>query len=109
MKQYADTKSRHRRVSVGDTVLVRVQKTNKLSTPFSPSTYRVTRVKGTMVTAQRGDHTVTRNISFYKVIGDQEDTSDEDDLDEPRVSAQQAKRNPLRQKRLPAHFENFEL
>lgn len=118
MKQYSDRKSntRRHRISVGDTVLIRVKKTNKLSTPFSPLKYKVIRMKGTMVTAQRGEHVVTRNRSFFKVISDdnRNDLSDADDeMDLPIANAatndQPARQNPPRQRFLPNHLKNFEL
>ena len=59
-------------ILVGDTVLVRQQKKNKLSTRFDPEPYQVTRVKGTMVTATRPGHYVKRNISFFKKISPQQ-------------------------------------
>ena len=59
-------------ILVGDTVLVRQQKKNKLLTRFDPEPYQVTRVKGTMVTATRPGHYVTRNILFFKKISPQQ-------------------------------------
>jgi hypothetical protein len=53
---------------VGDTVLVKNQKKGKLIPPFNPDPYEVTAVKGSMITASRGDHSVTRNSSFFKSI-----------------------------------------
>ena len=55
---------------MGETVLVRQEKRNKLSTPFEPIPYHVTRIKGSMITAQRttDNRTVTRNSSFFKSI-----------------------------------------
>ena len=71
-KKYADTRRRTklRKFMMGETVLVRQEKRNKLSTPFEPIPYHVTRVKGSMITAQRttDNRTVTRNSSFFKSI-----------------------------------------
>ena len=56
-------------IRVGDTVLMRARKVNKLSTPFQATRLQVTGVKGSMVTAQRTDgSTVTRNVSFFKKV-----------------------------------------
>ena len=67
MKCYAD-KRRHAKVNpidVGDTVLVKQSRLNKLATPFNPTPLVVTERQGTMVTAQRGDRSkVTRNVSI---------------------------------------------
>jgi hypothetical protein len=70
MKCYADI-HRHakaRTVNVGDTVLIkRVQRT-KLDAIYNPAPYTVVKVHGSMITARRADHMVTRNISMFKVI-----------------------------------------
>ena len=54
--------------SIGDTVLVKQSKYNKLSTNFNPELHIVVKKKGTMITAciQRTDHTITRNTSRFK-------------------------------------------
>jgi hypothetical protein len=59
-------------IKVGDTVLVRQRKKNKWSTRFDPKPYCVTQVKGTMITATRPGHYITRNSSFYKKVPQQE-------------------------------------
>jgi hypothetical protein len=51
---------------VGDQVLVRQTKVNKLTPRFNPQTYQVTEIKGTMITASRADHMITRNCSHFK-------------------------------------------
>lgn len=53
MKSYADQRNRPKKIAlkVGDYVLVRQKKKKNLSTPFSKSTYQVTSIKGTMITA----------------------------------------------------------
>ena len=56
MKEYADQRqhSKDNDRKVGDTVLVRKTKKNKLSPPFDPKPFTVESRKGTMVTAKRG-------------------------------------------------------
>jgi hypothetical protein len=62
-----------------------------------------------MVTAQDGDHRVTRNASFFKVIGDQTAASDVgDEIDAP-IIAQDNRRYPQRQRGRPNHLDDFEL
>ena len=55
-----------------------------MSTRFDPEPYQVTRVKGTMVTATRPGHYVTRNIPFFKKIlpqqSHQQDTDQEEEI-----------------------------
>ena len=69
-KKYADTRrhTKSRKFMMGQTVLVQQEKKNKLTTLFEPIPYHVTRVKSSMITAQRttDNRTVTRNSSFLK-------------------------------------------
>ena len=68
MKTFADQR-RHTQPSTlgpGDRVLVKQRKTNKLSIPFDPKPYTVVLKKGSLVTAERGGHHITRNSSFFK-------------------------------------------
>ena len=59
-----------RTINIGDRVIVKQQKRNKLTPTFSQYPYVVTNVKGSMITAFNKDTglTVTRNVSFFKVI-----------------------------------------
>ena len=84
MKMNADkfNHAKEHTILVGNTVLVRQQKKNKLSTRFDPEPYQVTRVKGTMVTATRPGHYVTRNISFFKKISPQKSHRQDTDREE---------------------------
>ena len=41
-----------------------------MSTPFKPSSYEVTRHKGSLLIAQRGSHQITRNVPFLKRVDD---------------------------------------
>ena len=68
-KDYAD---RHRRaknkpVLVGDKVLVKQEKTT-VKPPWDPNPYKVTQVKGTKITAARGQRERTRNVDKVKVL-----------------------------------------
>ena len=70
MKEYAD-KCRNAKstdLSVGDKVLIKQPKQNNMSTPFNPEPLQITRKKGSMITAQNGERTVTRNSSFFKKL-----------------------------------------
>ena len=53
MKAHADKRAQTSKMKVGDLVLVRQRKQNKLSTWYNPYPFFVTRIKGTMVTARR--------------------------------------------------------
>ena len=97
MKQHADSHNhaRERELSVGDTVLVKQQTRNKLSSYYESTPYVITDIRGTMITAQREDgRSTTRNISFFKRVtpdigagvrsrrprGDSEEHESDDDI-----------------------------
>ncbi|CAB3980919.1 Hypothetical predicted protein [Paramuricea clavata] len=69
-KQYVDARRRTRKSTIkeGDTVLVKQKKKNKYTTMFRPQPYKVIKlnVRYSRVTAQRGDHVITRNVSHFK-------------------------------------------
>ena len=74
MKQYADKRSHAKNINlqIGDYVLVRLQKKNKLSTPFGKTPYRVTEIKGTIITATLNsevlsEHQIGVNLHYFGV------------------------------------------
>ena len=73
-KYYADKKNCNRppvNYSVGDTVLIKQNKYNKLTPAYNPEPMVVEQVKGSMITARSpGLGTKTRNASLYKRIED---------------------------------------
>ena len=112
MREKGNRRSRaeERTVEIGDLVLVRQKRKNKFSTRFDPRPYRVVRVKGTMITACRDGHYVTRNISFYKKLpngddvqidnGFENDEINEEDREERRLEQNQdVARYPQRERR----------
>ena len=110
MKKNADKLSRakEREIHVGDTVLVRQRKKNKFSSTFDPKPYRVTRVKGTMITATRPGHYITRNVSFCKEVSPQEEEATDEDYEEDYLSDDSMKEindlnenEPLPERRYP--------
>ena len=68
MKQYHHRKfhASETPIKEGDYVLVRQSKQNKLTSPYDPRPYKVITRKGTMITAERPDHSITRNIQHFK-------------------------------------------
>ena len=70
MKQHAESRNRvkDKELDVGDTVLVKQRKMNKLTTPFESQPYQVTDVKGSMITAGNGRKMITRNKSMFKPV-----------------------------------------
>ena len=85
MKVHADKRNsaKESKLKVGDYVLMQVPKSNKLSMPFNPKPYQVISVKGSMVTVSNAEHTVTRNVPFFKYLPNynkpEEDEQDDDD------------------------------
>ncbi|KAK0148838.1 hypothetical protein N1851_010749 [Merluccius polli] len=70
MKLNAD-KTRHVApvaLKVGVRVLCRQKKEGKLCPAYNPCPYKVIAVKGSMVTAKRNDHVITRNSSHFKTL-----------------------------------------
>ncbi|KAJ8038834.1 hypothetical protein HOLleu_16375 [Holothuria leucospilota] len=85
MKQYAEKKHSFKQSSirVGDSILVRQNKINKLTPPYDPKPFKVVSVKGSMITAERDARTITRNSSFFKVFNFTEEEEEMDQLDFP--------------------------
>ena len=53
---------------VGDTVLVRQKRVNKLSSPYNKHPYTIVKIKGSMITARNATSYITRNSSQFKKI-----------------------------------------
>eukprot|EP00795_Rhopilema_esculentum_P002360 gene2360-18000_t len=69
-------------MSIGNLVLIRQRKRNKLTSKFDPKPFRIVRIKGTMITACRDGQCVTRNISFFKPIQERKDLEFYNDADD---------------------------
>ena len=86
-KLYADIKrhAKETHIKVGDIVLLKQPRENKLSTRFNPNPYQVVAMKGHMVTGTRGGHQVTRHASFFKKFEGKVDKKPiEDDVSEDK-------------------------
>ena len=67
---------------VGDQVLVRQRKQNKLTSRFDYRPYKLVAIKGTIITARLNDHHITRNCSHFKLFrGTLGETNTESDLE----------------------------
>ena len=107
MKTYADEHrhTRHANITVGDKVLIVEKKNGRKS--FSPKIYTVTRKTGSQIRAQRGQHVVTRNSSFFKVVHCREEEEDEtseyefDNVLERRHHPEHHVQNPVRDAQRP--------
>ena len=96
----------------GDIVLHKQPKHNKLTTPYNSKPYTVSRVKGSMVTATRDGHSITRNSSFFKKIEPeaQDIPADPDDDDEgDTIAGAPPPRYPFRANRQrPQYLRDYE-
>ena len=85
MKHHTDRKRRAKKtvIGIGDLILIRQRKENKFPTKFDPKPFRVTKVKGTMITSIWNEKYITRNVSQCKKIPNSESVqSDNDDKGE---------------------------
>lgn len=97
----------NRTINIGDQVLVKKPKKNKLSTSFDVVPFIVTEIKGSMITvkALNSDRTLTRNISHFKPLpktaelpkfrGGREDMLEEDDCETKDPVIPDTRRNRL--------------
>lgn len=60
MKIYADQRenAQERKITPGETVLMKQPKQNKLSTPYNPKSFVVEATKGSMITVSNGSETL---------------------------------------------------
>lgn len=72
--------------AIGDQVLVKQKKVNKLTPRFDPQAYKITKIKGTMITANRPNHTITRNCSHFKLFIGSSNFADKRDDDDDGLS-----------------------
>ena len=109
MKQYADDKSgaRENNLEVGDYVLVKQNKTNKLSTPYNPNPMEVINKKGTMITARNDHREITRNASHFKEIKTEDDAEDKNDEDSQTQPSPKPPYELRRSRKMPKHLEDY--
>ena len=107
--------TRHANITVGDKVRTMGRKS------FSPKIYTMTRKTGSKIRAQRGQHVVTRNSSFFKVVHCREKEEDEtreyefDNVLERRHHQQHNVQHPVRDvqrpvrdRRPPSYLNDYE-
>ena len=121
MKMYADdhTNVKTSDISVGNTVLVKQNKINKLTPPFNPDPLVVIEKKGSMITAKSSTNNkeIRRNSSFFKRIKNREVVdkvheipseiyeSDTENRDENPNRG--LRRNPVRQRNRPRIYKKI--
>ena len=69
-ERYDKQLKKNKRFEINDRVIVKQQKRNKTTPNYEPTPFRITRIKGTMITAksEANDRKITRNITFFKKI-----------------------------------------
>ncbi|CAB4011449.1 Hypothetical predicted protein [Paramuricea clavata] len=66
----SDSGAKERRLKVGNQVVVMQKSKNKLTTVFNPTPLTVTNIKGSMITANKNEWSITRDAStFRKLFG----------------------------------------
>lgn len=72
MKKYADIyqNTKHREFKINDPVLHAWNRTHKHQPLFDQHPYRITKKNGTMLTAMRENHAITRNSKKFKIISE---------------------------------------
>ena len=111
MKRYADEHRNTRRssIAIGDNVLILRIKNGKKT--FGTDVYKVIKKTGSQVRAQRGDHIVPRNSSFFKVVhcrGKKEEDDETFDIDFNNNERQQQQLEQPRQQQLPREQQQHE-
>ena len=103
MKWYADRnkKTKPSPLCLGDQVLIKQKRLNKLSPPYNPKQYTATKRKASIVTVQIGDNQVTRNSSLFKQVSlnashkEEEDSESVSDSEYNPHSQQDSPETPL--------------
>jgi hypothetical protein len=96
---------------VGDSVLVKQEKKDKLTTPFNPKPLKIKEKKGSMITARDGQNKmITRNSSHFKKVGESimneeeiEEILDGNNSDTPDTTL----RRSSRKRRPPKYFDDY--
>ena len=81
MKQSAECTNQHKvhDFQNGDRVLVQSYNKGKLQTFYDPKPHHVVDIRGSMITAARPAHQITRNSSWFKKLPYTQQTDDEED------------------------------
>ncbi|CAB4002967.1 Hypothetical predicted protein [Paramuricea clavata] len=112
MKIYADiaAKAKPHIFCVGNTVLVRQKRQNKLFSPYNKHPYTITQIKGSMITARNaaGNHVITRNCSQFEQVHLSIHYPDADSTAVPIPQRPAERRYPTRENRRPPERLNIE-
>ena len=77
--QRENSRTKEKKLLLGDYVLVKQERKNKWSTPYEPTFYIACEIQGSRVTARRATdgRTVCRDASFFKLVNAVINTADE--------------------------------
>lgn len=109
-KEYADKKTGAKRskIRIGDPVLVKQPKLNKLTPPFNPKPGVILEKKGSMVTVRHNDRTVTRDASHFKPIPGRISSQNQPETSEKMTSyTSEHSSIPQRKRRKPVKFKDY--
>ena len=111
-KQYADKKrgACESSINVGDKVLLKQQKRNKLDTNFDPDPFVVCEKNGNSVVVERNGVTYKRNVSFVKKFSQRDnETLNQKDGDRSKPTEPMRKvRHSLRNIKVPRRYDDFD-
>ena len=77
--------SGHHKFGVGDTVLIKQTKRNKLTPAYFPERMKVIEIKGSSLVVSDGHKTVMRDASFFKKVAEAGDDEEDDALEEEEM------------------------
>ena len=117
MKMRSDKRKNAKKsdLKLGDTVLVKQPKRDKLTTPFNHKPYEITNKKGSMITAERFDHQIARDSSHFKHVKTEPEKSpdpviveEEEDYDSTALKDSMPElRRSSRDRRPPSYLKDY--
>jgi hypothetical protein len=110
MKIYADNKrkAKHINLPIGDQILVKQQKRDKLTTPYHPKSFQIVEQHGSMIAEKSDEKEITRDASFYKKINIESQQTGETSNDPMEINpAQQEPRRSARQCRPSSYLKGY--
>ena len=101
-RKYANQRrgAKESRIQIGDRVLIKQRRRNKLSTNFGTTPYVIVSANGSRLTAECNGHEITRNASFFKRFNGNMIPDDDHDLEEQQQTATTPENNDMPQEQL---------
>ena len=97
-KVYSDKKrnTRHLHLRVGDSVLLKQRKENKLTAPFNYKPGIIVQKKGSMITVRHQGKLVTRDVSHFKPLGKMRENKSKNHENEQNTRSNDRPRREIR-------------